>query len=94
MEAMMAWLWGQWGSDRTGGSAAWCPMTTLISNCTAKTMLNFTWLGPYMQNLPYLRAIKGHLRTYGRPTANGQTANGREPRQTESAIAFPTQHSI
>jgi hypothetical protein len=22
IEAVMAWLWGQWGSDRTGGSAA------------------------------------------------------------------------
>jgi hypothetical protein len=21
MEAMMAWVWDQWGSDRTGGSA-------------------------------------------------------------------------
>jgi hypothetical protein len=37
----LAWLWGQWGSDRTGGCAAWCLLNTL-NNCTAQTLLNFT----------------------------------------------------
>jgi hypothetical protein len=38
--------------------------------------------------LPYLRAIKGHLRTW---PPNGQTAENRAKRQTESPIAFPIQ---
>jgi hypothetical protein len=38
----MAWLWDQWGLDRTGGrSAAQCPIN-ILNNCTAKTLLNFT----------------------------------------------------
>jgi hypothetical protein len=40
-----------------------------------------------MQHLPYLRTIKGHLRAY----MAAQRTNGKNPRQTESAIAFTTQ---
>jgi hypothetical protein len=37
----MAWLWDQWGSNRTGGGAAECPIS-ILNNCTTKTLLNFT----------------------------------------------------
>jgi hypothetical protein len=43
----------------------------------------------YMQHLPYLRAIKGHLRTYGRPT-EGQTAENRA-KPSPPSRSLPTQ---
>jgi hypothetical protein len=49
-----------------------------------------------MQHLPYLRAIKGHLRTYARPTDKRPTSDeNRAKPSTESAIdttAFPVSH--
>jgi hypothetical protein len=71
----------------------------ILSNCTTKTLLNFTSLGPYMQHLPGTcvpyKAICGHMADgrWPRPTANGQAltnggaAEDRAKRQTESAIA-------
>jgi hypothetical protein len=53
----------------------------------SKNSAQFYVLGPYMQHLPYLRAIKGHLRTYGHPT-------DKRPRTAPNRVHHRVPHSI
>jgi hypothetical protein len=85
----MAWLWEHWGSDRTGGLHGIVPSNKHAKQLHSKNSAQFyvVELGPYMQHLQYLRAIKGHLRTYGRPT-------GKRPRTAPNRVRHRVPHSI
>jgi hypothetical protein len=70
----MAWLWGHWGSDRTGGSAAWLPRDG--------GWVGWRWPGPWMGM--HSRTPPGRPRTAGPELVEG---NERPPAATKMHLA-------
>jgi hypothetical protein len=67
----------------------------LLPAATAGASLDWRPQGPRAGYVGAGSTGSRHYVTYiGSPNGPIQRTNGREPRQTESAIAFPTQYSI